>query len=262
MIGSNHYALVASIVDDGVQIIDITDPASPSAVADINKGSIYSELDDANSITTTTIQVNGRDRHYALVTSRDTNGIQMIDITDPAHPFNPLRPYVELDLAGDRRATYTGLEDGGKSLVFEYVVRGGDMTEDLAYKGTGAFKLGPNILKDADDSTDIPSVTLPDPGSAHSLSHNKDITLSDLAVGAFATTWKTTSADESITLPLVGSGMTVYWGDGNTTTASGPVSHTYNTAGDYTIQITGDLTRFHLNNAGYAPKINIDRPVG
>ena len=35
MIGSNHYALVASFRDDGVQIINITDPASPSAVADI-----------------------------------------------------------------------------------------------------------------------------------------------------------------------------------------------------------------------------------
>ena len=81
-IGSNHYALVASFYDDGVQIIDITDPASPSAVAGITDGSIYPELDGANSVTTTTIGSN----HYALVASFDDDGVQIIDITDPASP--------------------------------------------------------------------------------------------------------------------------------------------------------------------------------
>ena len=81
-----------------------------------------------------------------------------------------------------------------------------------------------------------------------------------VTVGAFVTTWKTTTTDESITLPISGSGMTVNWGDGQTSTASGQVSHTYNTAGDYTIQITGELTRFYLNNAGYASKlVSIDQ---
>ena len=81
-----------------------------------------------------------------------------------------------------------------------------------------------------------------------------------VTVGAFVTTWKTTTTDESITLPISGSGMTVNWGDGQTSTASGSVSHTYNTAGDYTIQITGELTRFYLNNAGYASKlVSIDQ---
>ena len=82
-----------------------------------------------------------------------------------------------------------------------------------------------------------------------------DTMVTDLTVGAFVTTWRTTSADKSITLPLVGSGMTVNWGDGNTTTASGSVSHTYNVAGDHTIQITGGLTEFRLNGADDAPKL-------
>ena len=76
------------------------------------------------------------------------------------------------------------------------------------------------------------------------------------AGGAFVTTWRTTTADESITLPISGSDMTVDWGDGNTATGvSAPVDHTYNTAGDYTIQVTGGLERFHLNNAAYASKL-------
>ena len=81
------------------------------------------------------------------------------------------------------------------------------------------------------------------------------ITVSDPPAIPFITTWKTTSADESITLPLVGTDITINWGDGSTTAGvSTPVDHTYNTAGDYTVQITGGLERFHLDgqqpNAG------------
>ena len=74
------------------------------------------------------------------------------------------------------------------------------------------------------------------------------ITDTTLPADAFITTWKTTTADKSITLPISGSGMTVDWGDGNTTTASGSVNHIYNTAGDYTVSISGGLERFHLDS--------------
>ena len=67
-IGTNHYALVASQDDNGVQIINITDPSRPSAVAGVTDcktsctATNYTELDGASSVTTTTIQVN---RTYA-----------------------------------------------------------------------------------------------------------------------------------------------------------------------------------------------------
>ena len=104
------------------------------------------------------------------------------------------------------------------------------------------------------------TVDMPDFGSAtHSLNTEIHVQV-NTSPTAFVTTWRTTSTDKSITLPISGSDMTVDWGDGNTTTASGSVSHTYNTAGDYTIQVTGDLTRFHLNNAADASKlVSIDQ---
>ena len=40
-IGDRHYALVTALYDDGVQIIDITDPSSPSAVAAVTDGGTY-----------------------------------------------------------------------------------------------------------------------------------------------------------------------------------------------------------------------------
>jgi len=60
----------------------------------------------------------------------------------------------------------------------------------------------------------------------------------------FVTTWETTTAGESITIPTKGSGydFDVDWGDGATTTnVTGPdpdPSHTYTSAGTYTVTIT------------------------
>ena len=251
-IGSSHYALVAAYYNHGVQIINITDPASPTAVVGITEGAQFQSLNNAYNVAVA--EIGGT--HYAFVAGNGADAVQMLDLTDPVNPFDPLIPYIELDLAGDRRATYTGLEDGGKSMVFEYVVLEGDMTDDLAYKGTGSLKLGPNVPKDADDSTDISSVTLPEPGTANSLSHNKEIVLIEFSTSSFATTWRTATGSDEITLPISGSDMTVNWGDGQTSTGvSTPVDHTYNTAGDYTIQITGGLTRFHLNGTADASKL-------
>ena len=88
VIGSNTYALVASSADDGVQIIDITTPGSPTATASFDdggsdgSGGTFDELDGANGITTVVIGSNT----YALVASSVDDGVQIIDITTPGSP--------------------------------------------------------------------------------------------------------------------------------------------------------------------------------
>ena len=87
-IGSSTYALVSSIIDDGVQIIDITNPATPTAVSSITDGGVdvnnntFDELDRATGITTVQIEQST----YALVAARTDDGVQIIDITNPATP--------------------------------------------------------------------------------------------------------------------------------------------------------------------------------
>ena len=82
-IGSSTYALVASYNDDGVQIIDITDPYTPIAASNVTDGSGgYDELDGAISITIITIDSST----YALVASNSDHGVQIIDITNPYQP--------------------------------------------------------------------------------------------------------------------------------------------------------------------------------
>ena len=82
-IGDRHYALATAVHEHGVQIIDITDPSSPSAVAAVTDGDTYTELYGAAGITT----VQTGDMHYALVASYyGWGGVQIINITDPSSP--------------------------------------------------------------------------------------------------------------------------------------------------------------------------------
>ncbi len=167
-IGSNHYALVASSDDNGVQIIDITTPASPISIANITDDSGgFDNLFGARSITTT--QIGGN--HYALVASFGDSGVQIIDITDPAKPFNPLWPFIALDTDPPARAFYK--EISGNDLVFEYDVGKYDYSPRLAYTGTDAFHVSSYTLTYA-NGTSFPT-TLPQPGSIGSLSYNKAI---------------------------------------------------------------------------------------
>ncbi len=74
----------------------------------------------------------------------------------------------------------------------------------------------------------------------------------------FVTTWQTTVASESITIPTTGSGYnyTIDWGDGTIDTGvTGDASHTYTLAGTHTVSISGDFPRIYFNNYGDKDKI-------
>ena len=73
---------MASIYDDGVQIIDITDPYNPIAASALSDNVNNAKLDGPHSITTVTIDSST----YALVASF-TDSAMIIDITDPYNPI-------------------------------------------------------------------------------------------------------------------------------------------------------------------------------
>ena len=78
------YAVVAARYDDGVQIIDVTNPVHPtpaSAVFDDSGG--FSALGGANDVAV----FEQGSRIYAVVAARDhDDGVQIIDVTNPVHP--------------------------------------------------------------------------------------------------------------------------------------------------------------------------------
>jgi surface protein len=68
----------------------------------------------------------------------------------------------------------------------------------------------------------------------------------------FVSEWTTSSSNETIVLPLVSNGtysFEVDWGDGNTQTITNydQRSHTYTTAGNYTISIDGTIEGWNFN---------------
>ncbi len=75
----------------------------------------------------------------------------------------------------------------------------------------------------------------------------------------FITTWQTTAANETITIPTAAGetyNYTVDWGDGTTPTVeTGDATHTYGTAGVHTVSISGVFPRIYFNNSGDKDKI-------
>ena len=70
-----------------------------------------------------------------------------------------------------------------------------------------------------------------------------------ITVTAFVTTWETTAADDSITIPGTGT-YTVNWGDGTTDLdVTGLQTHAYASPGNHTVHISGGLE--HINHSSY-----------
>ena len=81
-IGSSTYAIVVSNVDDGVQMIDISDPTAIVAKdAETDGVNGFTELDGPEAVDTFTCG----SRTYAIVVSPTDDGVQLIDISDPAN---------------------------------------------------------------------------------------------------------------------------------------------------------------------------------
>ena len=81
-------------------------------------------------------------------------------------------------------------------------------------------------------------------------------------LSGFVTEWQTTTANESIELPLADSGtydFTVHWGDGSQDTITAwddaAKSHEYAEAGTYEVQIVGQIWGWNFDSSASAPKI-------
>ena len=79
--GGSSYAVVAAHLGHAIQIIDVTDPASPVTVATVPDGEGF-ELEGSGDVA---VYERGGNS-YAVVAVFDGDAIQIIDITDPASP--------------------------------------------------------------------------------------------------------------------------------------------------------------------------------
>ncbi len=114
------------------------------------------------------------------------------------------------------------------------------------------------MFKDTPSAQDY-TVTVTAPGGDFGTGNSRTLTVTVTADDPdrpFITTWETTSANETITIPGTGT-YDVVWGDAAfDNDASGSTTHTYAEPGTYVVKITGDLVRFHLDGiSANAPKL-------
>ena len=262
----NTYAAVASRIDNGVQILNVTDPTAITATAQItDNGSL--ELEGAHDVTTFTSDGNT----YAAVASWDDNGVQILNVTDPTA------------ITATAQITDDGTVVLGTANEITIFTSGDHTYAAVAsqHDGSGASNTGGVQILDVTDPTAITATAqITDSGdleldvaagiATFTLSDNKtyiavtayvddgvQIMRVDFSIhgntptGAFVTTWDATTSPRTVSIPVevhTGETLSVSWGDGesSTHTTNGTISHTYDTAGEYQVAMTGGLSRINL----------------
>ena len=211
--GGHTYAAVAAYLDDGVQILNVTDPLRITPAGSIDTNTL--KLNGAQDITTFT----SGDHTYVAVAANRDNGVQILDVTDPLH----------ITAAGN-------------------IADIGNNTDDLELnraQGITTFTSGDHIYAAVaayeDDGVQIIRIDIP-----------PDTTL---PADAFVTTWNVAASPYTISIPVevrTDGTLTMDWGDGIITpvTTNGTQSHTYLASGEYQVSMTGDLSRIILGNTG------------
>ena len=245
--GGATYAAVTAHVDDGVQVLDVTDPSSITPAGSIADDDALA-LNGADGIA---VFVSGG-ATYAAVAAYEDDGVQVIRLTDDAPQVVPNSPPMadagpDLTLIENSTFTLAGsaTDPDGDALMYAW-------SQDPPDSG---------VTFD-DDTSPAPTVTLPpvaadttvtltlevrDDSSASADSLALTVAEAD---GSFITAWEVTGPDRTISIPVGGAAgtYTVVWGDGNASTnVTGNQTHAYATAGAYVVSISGGFERFHLN---------------
>ena len=266
-IGSFTYAFVAAFLD-GIQIIDITDPSNPTPATSVaNFDPRFGDFSLHEDIAVTTID----SKIYVVTASYFGNGVPIINVAFVSGPLLTSASLDEgtgilsvefssaVDVTPVSMVDLSGLviHDSGQSItltgatlntVADSAVISIEMNEDqrrsvatmtsplLDISGAAVTDTSGDLIESTSDNT----ITVTD----------DTVTLNDSVLSPFITTWQTTTAGESITIP-VGSVLdtyTVSWGDGNTSVdITGDQTHMYDDAGTYTVSISGDFTRIALS---------------
>ena len=116
-----YYALVSPIRDNGIQIINITNPKSPTSTYFIEDGAEYPHVGDVSRIIITIVD----NYTYALAIDRpsgDDDSIQIIDITNPEspNPASAISPPTKSFLSGLSYMTSIVIEDSTYVLASSY----------------------------------------------------------------------------------------------------------------------------------------------
>ena len=205
--GGHTYVAVAAYLDDGVQILDVTNPPNIIAAGSIqNTPSL--KLDGAQDITT----FKSGGHTYAAVASYSDDGVQILDVTNPPNII------AAGNIAGDGTNT--------------------DSLELWEAHSITTFESGGHtyaaVAASSDDGVQILRIDIP-PDTT--LSADAFVTTWKTALADQSITINFVGDDMNISW---GDGTTE-------TDVDGPQTHTYTDAGNYTVSVTGGLTGLTLD---------------
>ena len=83
VIGASTYAIVASYLSNGVQLIDVSVPSVPVAVGAASTSSGFTKLGGASGVSSFTTGAST----YAAVASFDDDSVALMDVSDPSTPM-------------------------------------------------------------------------------------------------------------------------------------------------------------------------------
>ena len=144
------YGMVAGFADGGVQIMDVTDPAHPAPVSAVFDGSGgFGALNMAAGVEV--FSMHGRT--YGVVAAMADGGVQIMDVTDPAHPapvsavfdgsggFGALNGAADVEvfsMHGKMYGMVADFHDGGVQIM-EVTDPAHPAPVSAAFDGTGGF---------------------------------------------------------------------------------------------------------------------------
>ena len=199
-------------------------PVPTLSIADIT----VDESDTTASLTVTLSEASGQDVTVTYTTS--TGGTDGTAVAGSDYTAPP---------AGTGTLTIPAGQTNGTINV--------TIVDDNVYEGDESFTVALSNPGNA--------VLDPDPATATVTITDNDAPEAD---EEFVTTWKTTGAGESITIPTTGGGYNyaVNWGDGSIDAElTGNVSHTYATQGEHVVRISGVFPRIYFKGSGEEEKI-------
>jgi hypothetical protein len=178
-INGTPYAIVGATYDDGIEIIDISDPTSPTSVGRMDDGTDTGRCTVANGekcleyvkgVRTTTIN----DKTYAIVSGQKDDGIEIIDISDPTNPTSVSRVVDGDDANNDGRHDTADLctvangqrcLDGVRQIAIAEVGGIGDTSGTHYVITAGRYDNGIDVIdiSDPENPTYLLSVTDDDP---------------------------------------------------------------------------------------------------